>query len=90
MELTPAEEALIKTLREIDRKNPAGVDGFSEEEHIDMFMAIASSAVKEGERRYRLFLKESRRQPIIDLAEAQRPKTRAEEKPQQDLKNFSF
>lgn len=29
MELTPAEERFIKSLRAIDERNPLGIDGFS-------------------------------------------------------------
>lgn len=73
MELTPAESRLITTLREIDRVNPAGVDGFSGRSYLDMFQSLVDGAAAEAARRYQLFLTQSKGN-LIDLQEAQRLK----------------
>lgn len=79
MELTPEEERLIKALRKIDEINPLGIDGYTEATYIDICLRAVSSATVEAERRYRLFLAESKRQPLIDITEAQRSKQRYED-----------
>ena len=79
MKLTPEEEALIKTLREIDRRNPAGIDGYTEAAHLSMCMTIASGGAAEAGRRYKLFLKQRRRGQLVDLREARREKTAADD-----------
>ena len=75
MKLTPEEETLIHTLREIDRQNPAGVDGFTESSHLAMCMTIANGGAAEARRRYRLFLRQTQGGQLVDLREAQRGKT---------------
>ena len=79
MELTPAEAKLITTLRQIDKENPLGIDGYTEERYIDICLLCVSRAPAEAGRRYRLFLAESKRQPLIDITEAQRSKSRYED-----------
>ena len=79
MELTPAEAKLINTLRQIDKENPLGIDGYTEEYHIELCLRMTGGAAAEAGRRYRLFLAESKAQPLIDLTEAQRSKSRWED-----------
>ena len=79
MELTPAEERLINTLRQIDKNNPLGIDGYTEKAHIEICLKMIDGAAAEAGRRYRLFLVESEAQPLIDLTEAQRNKSRCED-----------
>lgn len=74
MELTPAEARLINGLREIDRKNPAGVDGFSENNYLEILQRMIDSAAVEAARRYQLFAKQAKGGNLIDLREAQRSK----------------
>lgn len=74
MEVTPAEAQLIFALREIDRRNPAGIDGFSEQKYLGFFQGIADGAAAEGERRYQLFIKQTQGGVLVDLREAQRTK----------------
>lgn len=75
MKLTPEEETLIHTLREIDRQNPAGVDGFTTASHFAMCMTIAKGGAAEARRRHRLFLRQTQGGHLVDLREAQRGKT---------------
>ena len=75
MELTPAEERLIKSLRAIDERNPLGIDGFSVSLILPTLQRIVAEQATEGERRYKLFLKQSKGQAVIDIREAQREKT---------------
>ena len=89
MKLTPAEETLIKTLREIDRRNPAGIDGFTTASHLAMCQTIATGGAQEGGRLYQLFIKQARKTPIVNLWEIQRQKAAQEIKPQQGRKNPS-
>lgn len=79
MELTQAEARLINALREIDRVNPLGIDGYTEAAYIDMLSAPLPEAAAEAGRRYRLFMGE-RRQAPEDIAEARRPKSAFEDK----------
>lgn len=79
MKLTPEEETLIKALREIDRRNPAGVDNFTTAEHLSMCMTIARSGIENGGKRYKLFLKQARRGQLIDLQEVHRAKFPADD-----------
>ena len=74
MELSPAEEKLISTLREIDRRNPAGIDGFSEAKYLESLQRMLTGAPDEAGRRYELFIKQSKGQ-LVDLREAQRSKS---------------
>lgn len=77
MELTPAEEKLIRTLREIDRVNPLGIDAFTAAGILPTLQMIAAGQAAEGARRYRLFMEQSKGQAFIDLREAQRQKFEA-------------
>ena len=52
MELTPAEARLINGLREIDRRNPAGIDGMTATGYLEMFQPMVDGAAVEAERRY--------------------------------------
>lgn len=79
MELTKEEEQLIKCLREIDKQNPLGIDAYTESAYIDICLRILSGAASEAGRRYKLFLSESKRQPLVDISEAQRHKQRYED-----------
>ncbi len=79
MELTPAEERLIKALREIDAENPLGIDGWTAEYHTEICLKAIGGAAAEAGRRYRLFLEESKAQPLIDITEAQRHKENYED-----------
>ena len=79
MELTPAEEKLIITLREIDRVNPLGIDAFTEAGILPALQRIADGQAAEAGRRYQLFMQQSKRQAFVDLREAQRSKTQAED-----------
>ena len=79
MNLSPAEENLINTLRQIDTANPLGIDNYTEEVFIDLCQRCISFAPAEAGRRYRLFLEESKRQPLIDISEAQREKAAYED-----------
>ncbi len=74
MELTQAEARLISSLREIDRKNPAGIDGFSELAYLGIYQGMVEGAAAEAARRYQLFLKQPKGGSLIDLKEAQRSK----------------
>ena len=76
MELTPNEEQLINTLRQIDKENPLGIDNYTEETYIDFCLRCINSIPAEAGRRYRLFLAQSKEQPLIDITEAQRSKNR--------------
>lgn len=73
MKLSPEEERLIKSLRELDHKNPAGVDGYSEANILPTLQRIVDGLIPNAARRYKLFLKQSKGK-VIDLQEAQRPK----------------
>lgn len=75
MELTQAEARLISSMREIDRQNPAGVDGFSELAYLDIFQRMIDGAAAEAARRYQLFLNQAKGGSLIDLKEAQRSKS---------------
>lgn len=79
MELTPEEEKLIQTLREIDRVNPLGIDGYTEGRYLALCLNTVLTAPEEAGRRYRLFIEESKRTPLVDLTEAQRFKARYED-----------
>ena len=79
MELTPAEERLILTLREIDSANPAGIDDYTERHYLETLQRIVDGVPAEAGRRYRLFLKERKPGRLIDLREAQRSKRRWED-----------
>lgn len=79
MELTQAEARLISSMREIDQKNPAGIDGFSELAYLGIFQSMVDSAAAEAARRYQLFLKQAKGGSLIDLKEAQRSKQRHED-----------
>jgi len=79
MELTPAEAKLIKTLREADQGNPLGIDGYTAEGILPTLQMIAERHTAEAARRYRLFMEESKRQPLVDLTEAQRSKATYED-----------
>lgn len=79
MELTPAEINLIETLRQIEKENPLGIDDYTEEAFINICLQAVSFAPAEAGRRYRLFLEESKRQPFIDITEAQRCKASYED-----------
>lgn len=77
MELTPAEARLINTLREIDRANPLGIDAFTEAAILPALQRIADGEAAEAGRRYQLFIAQSKTQAFIDIKEAQREKTEA-------------
>ena len=79
MELTPAEERLIKALREIDAENPLGIDGWTAEYFAGVCLKAIGGTAAEAGRRYRLFLEESKAQPLIDITEAQRHKENYED-----------
>ena len=79
MMLTQKEEMLINALREIDQQNPLGIDGWTEDCHIEICLRAIGGAAAEAGRRYRLFLAESKAQPFIDIKEAQRRKERFED-----------
>ena len=79
MKLSPKEEELVNALRDIDKANPLGIDAFTEETHIAICLQIVRGAAQEAGRRYRLFLKQSKTGTLIDLREAQRSKTRADD-----------
>lgn len=78
MELTQEEARFISSMREIDQKNPAGIDGFSENAYLGIFQTVIDGAAAEAARRYQLFLKQSKGS-LIDLQEAQRSKQRHED-----------
>ena len=78
MDLTPAEARLINSLREIDKRNPAGIDGITEGLYLEMFQGMITGAAAEAERRYRLFIAQSKG-GLVDLREAQRRKPRHED-----------
>ncbi len=79
MELTPAETRLISSLRELDKQNPVGVDGFTESRYLEVFQRIAEGAIAEAQRRFTLFQREAAQGGTIDLAEARRSKARFED-----------
>ena len=74
MELTPAEERLINTLRQIDKNNPLGVDGYTGSYYISFMLHGLDGIPEEAGRRYQNFLQQSRGKAVIDLREARRPK----------------
>ena len=74
MTLTQAEEKLITTLRQIDKANPAAIDGFTTASHLAMCQTIASGGLEEGALRYQRFLKQAKRQPVVNLLEVQQRK----------------
>lgn len=74
MELTPAEERLINTLRQIDKNNPLGVDGYTGSYYISFMLRGLDGIPEEAGRRYQNFLQQSRSKAVIDLREARRPK----------------
>lgn len=80
MELTPEEARLIESLREIDRQNPAGIDGYTTAFYLAMVQDIitGAGAAAEAGRRYRLFLNQTKGK-VVDLREAQRSKERFED-----------
>ena len=79
MELTPEEARLINALREIDRVNPIGVDGYTTDAFLTPDIHIAESAAREAKRRYLLFQEQRKTGGIIDLKEVQRPKATRED-----------
>ena len=79
MKLSAEEEKLINRLREIDRRNPLGIDGYTENTYIDICMKCLTKVPEEAGRRYNLFVAESRKQAFIDIKEAQRNKERYED-----------
>lgn len=74
MELTPAEEAIIDAFREVDRQNPAGIDGFTSAYYLEKMRDTILYCAAEAGRRYQLFLDQSKNGNLIDLREAQRSK----------------
>ena len=74
MELTPTEERLINTLRQIDKNNPLGVDGYTGSYYISFMLRGLDGIPEEAGRRYQLFLKQSQGKAFVDLREAQQPK----------------
>ena len=80
MELTPAEAHLIESLREIDRQNPAGIDGMTTAFYISLLQNILTNGdvAAEAGRRYQLFLKQAKGK-VVDLREARRSKARFED-----------
>ena len=74
MELTPAEEALIDAFREVDRRNPAGIDGFTSAHYLEAMRGSILHCAEEAGRRYQLFLEQSNNGNLIDLREAQSSK----------------
>ena len=74
MKLTAEEENLINRLREIDRRNPLGIDEYTESAYIGIFQKILTTIPEEAERRYKLFIEESKTKPFVDITEAQRSK----------------
>ncbi len=74
MDLTPAEEAIIDAFREVDRQNPAGIDGFTSAYYLSAMRDAVLHCAAEAGRRYQLFLEQSRGGQLIDLREAQRSK----------------
>ena len=79
MELTPEEERLIKALRKIDEVNPLGIDGYTASRNITLALDLATITADQAGRRYQRFIAESKRQPFIDITEAQRKKQRYED-----------
>ncbi len=79
MELTPEEERLIKALRKIDEVNPLGIDGYTAARVIEFSLDYATISADHAGRRYQRFIAESKRQPFIDISEAQRSKQRYED-----------
>lgn len=79
MKLSAEEENLINRLREIDRLNPLGIDGYTESAYINIFMKILVTIPEEAGRRYKLFTEECKKQAFIDIKEAQRTKERYED-----------
>lgn len=75
MELTPAEERFIKSLRAIDERNPLGIDGFSVSNILPTLQRVVEGQATEGERRYKLFLRQHKGQAFVNIREAQREKT---------------
>ena len=80
MELTPEETRLIEALREIDRQNPAGIDGYTSAFYLATAQDLITrtGAAAEAGRRYRLFLQQTKGK-IVDLREARRRKERFED-----------
>ena len=74
MELSPAEEAIIEAFREVDRQNPAGIDGFTTAFYLEKIRDTILYCASDAGRRYRLFLEQSKNGQLVDLREAQRPK----------------
>ena len=74
MKLTPAEERLITTLRQIDKNNPLGVDGFTGSYYTAFLLRGLEGIPEEAGRRYQNFLQQSLGAAVIDLREARRPK----------------
>ena len=79
MELTQEEKHLIEILREIDKKNPLGVDAYTENHYIETFVRVLEGVAEEAGRRYRAFIEEKHPGKLIDLQEAQRGKRRWED-----------
>ena len=79
MKLSAEEENLINRVREIDRRNPLGIDGYTENAYIDICLKLLISTPEEAGRRYKLFVEESKKQAFIDIKEAQREKARYED-----------
>ena len=79
MELTAKEEKLINTIREIDKVNPLGIDDYTSDFLLNMFLKMAEIYPPEAARRYELFLKQSKGKKFVDIREAQRPKQRFED-----------
>ena len=74
MELTQAEKRMINALRQIDKNNPLGIDGYTGEHYIDILLPVLDGIADIAREHYQQFLKQSRGKTLIDLREAQRPK----------------
>lgn len=67
MELTDQETSLINAIREIDRVNPIGADGYSSSKLIPVFLNMANAWITSAKKAHALFLEESKNDRFIDL-----------------------
>lgn len=67
MELTDQEQRLIEALRQLDKVNPSGADGYSSAGFLPHLIRIADGLVPKAKAAHERFLKESAQDHIVDL-----------------------
>lgn len=74
MELTDQEQRLIEALRQLDKVNPSGADGYSSAGYLPHLIRIAEGLLPSAKEAHERFLKESARDHIVDLVYYRAPR----------------